>query len=223
MTRLNPRWPCPLCLGATMEKAPFPGKDALVVDHCPRCGGVWFELGEVPRLRALGQNALWDAVPRRAERAPARCHACHAHVDRDVDRCPACAHPIRLLCPPCDLPLEPARHGDLTLDVCRRCQGVWFDHHELSAIWTMELNQAVAASRNPELATADASLILVDALIYSPDLLFYGAHAVPQAMAVASEAVVHTPELLGAAADVAGQAAEGVFEAILEIVSGLFG
>jgi hypothetical protein len=31
----------------------------LVLDHCARCGGVWFEAGEVQRLRSCEAELLW--------------------------------------------------------------------------------------------------------------------------------------------------------------------
>jgi Zn-finger nucleic acid-binding protein len=222
MTRSSPRWPCPACLGATMEKLSIGGNETLTVDHCPRCGGVWLELGEVQGLRGRSSDEFWAAVPRRSASKAARCHACHAHIDRGAERCPACGQVVRLLCPPCQHPLELARHGELTLDVCKRCKGVWFDHHELSAIWTLELGEALAVTKGqrPELSTA--SLVLLDSLTYSPHLLFYGAHGVTHAIAASAEGVAHAPEILGAAVEVAGSAAESVFETIAEIVAGLF-
>jgi Zn-finger nucleic acid-binding protein len=222
MADFGTRWPCPTCLGATMEKATFAGRQPLTVDHCPRCGGVWFEHGEVQQLRGRSADELWAAIAKRPEPAPARCHACHALVSRDAERCPSCGERVVLDCPSCDRPLELARYRDLTLDVCRSCKGVWFDHHELAAIWTLELGNAVAAHRQG-LAPGDASLVLLDSLIYAPDLLFYGAYGVGNALAAAGDSVASGgPELLGGAVEVVGHAAESVFEALLEIVGGIF-
>jgi Zn-finger nucleic acid-binding protein len=222
MTERSPRWPCPACLGVMMEKASFGENEPLTVDHCSRCGGVWFELGEVQRLRSRSAEELWTKIPPRATPELARCHACHAHISSNAERCPACGDQVKLLCPPCQHPMERATRDGLTLDVCRRCKGVWFDHHELSAIWTLELGQSLASSRGQAVGHADASLVLLDSLMWSPHLLFYGAHGVTHALAASAEAVAHTPEALGTAVEIAGEAAESVFEAILELVSGFF-
>ena len=64
------RWPCPVCLGVKMEKTVVGkgegGPDSLTLDHCARCGGMWFELGEVQRLelRAARVAVVRDRGPR---------------------------------------------------------------------------------------------------------------------------------------------------------------
>src|SRR5687767_13334561 len=102
------RWPCPVCLGVVMEKAAVGSDRGLTVDHCPKCGGVWFELGEVQGVRSRAPKALWASVPRHDRREPTQCHACHAFVDRDLELCPACGHELLLHCPPCQHPMERA-------------------------------------------------------------------------------------------------------------------
>ena len=134
------RWPCPVCLGTRMEKTSLgtgagdaPGP--LTLDHCARCGGMWFELGEVQRLRSERPESLWAQIAARDERHRAQCHTCRAFVDRDAPKCAACGAKTRLNCPACDTRMLQVRQSSLTLDVCKRCKGVWFDHHELEAIW----------------------------------------------------------------------------------------
>jgi Zn-finger nucleic acid-binding protein len=39
-------------------------------------------------------------------------------------------------CPECGSPLPQERHLGIQLDVCDRCQGIWFDHGELKAYWS---------------------------------------------------------------------------------------
>lgn len=225
MPELAARWPCPVCLGVTMEKVAVGGAGELVLDHCPRCGGIYFDLGEVQLLRKRAAETLWERVPRRADVIPAQCHACHAHIERNAERCPACRRKTRFDCPACQRPMQQARYGELSLDICKRCKGVWFDHHELSAIWEIELNRALERrgkrsrfSRN----AGDGSLVLAEALVYSPDLLFLGAHSAGHVAAASAEALAHAPGALASAGQVAGEAAASVFESLLEIVAGIF-
>jgi len=170
-------------------------------------------------------DALWESVPGRAGISHAQCHACHAYTNRDALRCPSCGQKTLFDCPSCQQQMEQARYGDLTLDVCRRCKGVWFDHHELSEIWKIEWKKALKQRR--KLAgrsndPADESLILLDALTFAPDLVFYGAHAAGH-MAVSSvDALAHAPGAVGAAAEAVGEAAASVFETLAEIVAGIF-
>jgi len=235
------RLPCPACLAVKMQKVHVGDRGELVLDYCDRCGGVWFEAGEVQLLRARRPAALWARVPQRDDVSPARCHSCHAHIDPDAARCPACGQMVQLHCPACDQPMERARHADLTLDVCKRCKGVWFDHHELAAIWTLERGRAVARRKEPAVAagsdgagaTALAADALADALLFMPDVVFLGAHAAGHAVAGAAEVLAHAPsalgEVAGGAAEAAGglagaigDAAASVFEALVEIVGGIF-
>lgn len=39
-------------------------------------------------------------------------------------------------CPECGSPLSREQHLGIQLDVCDRCQGIWFDHGELKAYWS---------------------------------------------------------------------------------------
>ncbi|WP_419165992.1 zf-TFIIB domain-containing protein [Candidatus Palauibacter sp.] len=218
------RWPCPVCLGVKMEKASLGaggrgGEGALTLDHCARCGGMWFELGEVQRLRAERPESLWARIPARDERHRAQCHACRAFVDRDAARCGACGAKARLNCPACDTTMLQLRQSDLTLDVCKRCKGVWFDHHELEAIWALERDRVVARrgkGGSPARGAETGSEILLETLFWAPELVFVGAHVAGHAVAAAAEAA---PAVLEAA----GEAAASVFETIVEIVAGIFG
>ncbi|HEX7089524.1 MAG TPA: zf-TFIIB domain-containing protein [Longimicrobiales bacterium] len=242
MTRTETRLPCPACLAVKMQKVRVGQGSELVLDYCDRCGGIWFEAGEVQLLRGRRPAALWARLPQRDDVSPARCHSCHAHIDPDAVRCPACGQRVQLRCPQCDQPMERTRHADLTLDVCKRCKGVWFDHHELASIWTLERGRAMGRRKEPavaagsdgagasELAGADA---LADALLFMPDVVFYGAHAAGHVVAGTAEALAHAPSALGEAAGSAAEAAGGVagaigdaaasvFEALVEIVSGIF-
>ena len=109
------------------------------------------------------------------------------------------------------------RQADLTLDVCKRCKGVWFDHHELEAIWEMERDRLLTRGRGGKVArpTEVGSEVLFQTVFWAPDLVFVGAHAAGHTVAAAAEAST----ALGAVGDAAGS----VFETILEIVAGIFG
>jgi hypothetical protein len=225
MIEYAPRWPCPVCLGATMEKVAIGGARDLILDHCPRCGGIWFEYGEVPLLRERGPSALWARMPRRDGISRAQCHACHALIVRDSDRCGACGHRTRFHCPACQQPMEPVRLGERTFDVCKRCRGVWFDHHELAAVWDHEKHNALERRLGQDASareSAGGSVVLLDAMAYSPDVVWFGAHAAGHVVDASVAGMAHAPQAIGAAAEVAAEAATSVFDVILEIVAGFF-
>src|ERR1043165_4728008 len=81
-TPLETRFPCPVCLGSQMEKIALgrPGK-ILVLDHCGRCGGIWFEKGETQRLTWHSPAELWKLVPPRSHILRPPCHGCGTPLD----------------------------------------------------------------------------------------------------------------------------------------------
>lgn len=218
------RWPCPVCLGVKMEKTTLgtggEGPGSLTLDHCARCGGMWFELGEVQRLSFERPESLWSRIAVRDEPHRAQCHSCRGFLDRDAPKCGGCGAKTRLDCPACDTRMLQVRQSALTLDVCKRCKGVWFDHHELEEIWKLELDRFVAKrGKGGKLARRAGHTggdVLVETLFWTPDLVFLGGHAALHGAAAAAEAAP-------AALDAVGGAAGGVFETIVEIVAGVFG
>jgi len=225
MPELETRYPCPVCLGVMMEKTPVGEKAPVLLDHCPRCGGAWFELGEVQQLRQVRPEDLWKRIAPRAEVQRASCHSCHTPMDRSAASCPTCGQPNLLDCPVCEQTMQVASYEGLRLDSCARCKGIWFDHHELSAIWKLELNAALNRHRDrtgSALADNAGAVVLLDALTWNPGLVFYGAHAAGQLAGAGASALSNAPEAAGAVVEAAGEAAVGVFELIMEIIAGFF-
>jgi Zn-finger nucleic acid-binding protein len=220
------RLPCPICVGVQMEKIVLgrPGK-LLVLDHCSRCGGVWFEKGETQRLTWHTPNELWKLVPPRSHVIRPPCHGCGTPLGRDDRECPVCSRANELQCPACDVKAARVTVDGITLDVCERCKGVWFDHEELRSIWKLKLTD-IARNRSVN-GVGDGTGVLFEALIWAPDIAFYGAHAVVSGLAHTAGAVGDLAK--GGGADAAsgvlgaiGEAGESVFDAIASILGGLF-
>jgi|SRR5687768_1417316 len=215
---IETRWPCPVCIGARMDKVHIKDPSGvLTLDACPRCGGLWFERGEVGRLSTRKPSAIHAHVPTRADRVRPPCLECHTPLDRDAEKCGACGRRNVLHCPMCDREMDRREHAGLILDFCKQCHGVWFDNAELSAIWRMTVAQtrgdlaARRRMRGADVAAASADG-LMEAMFWSPHLVVYGGAAVIDLVGHAA----------GPAAEAVGGAAEGVFAAVLEIISGLF-
>src|SRR5690606_4098522 len=201
MTELTTRLPCPVCLGVKMDKVTVGSGNRLELDHCRRCGGVWFEPGEVQHLRAIPQKELWRQLSASSELSPALCQTCHAPLERRHERCPACGAPNVLDCPDCDRPMHVETFGGMRLDVCRRCKGVWFDHHEIEAIWGAALDQSLqkrklSRGRAVGDAAEDAGDVLLTSLFFAPDLMFYGAYAAGHAVSAVAEGISRMPEAI---------------------------
>jgi Zn-finger nucleic acid-binding protein len=87
MAEIEVRLPCSTCLGVTMEKLK-PVKDAnLVLDYCRRCGGVWFDAGEVAMLRKLRPKGIGRTIELRESAFRMPCHSCHAPMDPGKTSC----------------------------------------------------------------------------------------------------------------------------------------
>jgi Zn-finger nucleic acid-binding protein len=236
MPDLAPRLPCPVCLGSTMEKLTVGTGVPVEVDHCRRCGGMWLERGEVQRLRAVSGAQVRERIRWRSQPVPMRCHDCHAPLSRAADACAACGWKNHLDCPACARPMQVERYANLRLDVCHGCKGVWFDHHELAAIWSASFDHALEqrglARHQPALGSAAPATgeVLLDSLFYAPELLFYGAAAAQhgasaawEVFALAPELAASAPEAAASAFEAVGEASGSVFEVIVDVIGGIFG
>jgi Zn-finger nucleic acid-binding protein len=227
MREIDPRYPCPVCLGVRLDKARIGPSGELVLDFCRRCGGIWFELGEVQRLKRHEPRALWDRVRQQRDPFRMQCHNCHSPMERNAATCPTCDWRNAIDCPGCQQAMEPQVHEGLRLDVCRQCKGDWFDRDELAAIWNLSLDEArrrrrpVAAVDHPPTA-GDGAIVLLDALTYSPGIVLYGAQAAGYAISASAEVLSSAPEAAAGLVGAAGEAAGSVFEAVLDIIEGLF-
>ncbi len=221
MPEFEARWPCPVCLGVNLEKVSI--GETLVLDHCPRCGGVWFDAGEVERLPTCDPRAFWAVIEHRAEVARAMCHHCQALMPRDLDRCPACGKEQVFACPTCQEPMKKVLAGEVRLDRCSRCQGIWFDHHELAGVWERAVAKVVTPhpGGDPSVLPAVGGAVL-EVVAYNPGLALYGVEAAGRLVAGAVDVLVNVaPGVLASAAEMAGDVAAAAFEAIVEIIGGL--
>ena len=229
MPELATRYPCPVCLGVTMETIRI-GTDApLEVDHCGRCGGVWFDNGEVDRLRKHPSAALWARIARQQAEPVTPCHNCHAPLSREVEKCEACGSKNLIDCPVCDrLMLRQQVPGiGIHVDACRTCRGVWFDHSELDTIWKLQLPGTSVAGQRGRATSADtAGDVALGMLWFAPDLLVHGAIGAAHTAAHLPGAVAGlagaAPEAAANLAGAAGEAAGGIFESIASIIAGIF-
>lgn len=88
----------------------------LEIDSCSQCLGLWFDGNELSALfpsKALVRRVLNEGYTLPGDLTPEGCR-----------QCPRCA----------DTTMRPARAGDVTLDLCPSCKGIWFDRGEIARI-----------------------------------------------------------------------------------------
>lgn len=234
------RIPCPVCLGVQMTKIRPEGDVELWLDHCMRCGGIWFDEGEVEMLRASHPRALATKVRISEAASRMQCHSCHASMARNLGKCTACGWKNVLDCPRCEKPLEPVQRNGLKIDVCKSCRGAWFDNSELAEIWNRSVTAAAARNgvADPE-ERFFGGYFLVDALMWHTVLGSHAAHAsvatdvagvgtagVADAVAgagigeVAGDVVGGIGDAAGGIVDNVGEVAGGLFDSIADIFDG---
>lgn len=228
MPKIEARLSCPVCLGLPMQKVRLPGTTDFILDYCQRCGGVFFEQGEVQRLQLQRPQVLLTKITFHPESHVMQCHSCHAGMDRDAAKCPRCGWDNVLDCPGCHQPMKKLVLKDLHLDVCKTCKGVWFDNRELTEIWNGKLDEFMTSKTGLQVGsqTGDAALLMMDVLTYNPVLLYYGAQAAAAtgkvALEVSTNMMRHAPQAAGAVFEGAGELAGSVFKAIAEIINDIF-
>ncbi|MGH7521964.1 MAG: zf-TFIIB domain-containing protein [Gemmatimonadales bacterium] len=219
------RYPCPVCLGVQMTKLKPEATLELELDHCERCGGIWFDQGEADLLRRSTPQAVATTVKISNKAWVMQCHACHASMSRNVGKCPACGWKNVLLCPLCQKPLAPVLRDGLQLDVCRSCHGAWFDNVELAEIWNRSVT-AVARRRGrgapPERVVDD--YFFLDAFFWLPP--FPISSGSPAIVPDLGDGVIDAApaggigDVAGDIVDGTGEVAGGVFEWVADFFDG---
>ena len=94
----------------------------LQLDKCHQCDGIWFDRGELERLRDAKVEDAEEALERKYGDPRVQTGAVREHM-----RCPRCGD-ARLL------QSTYTYVSRVSIDRCERCQGIWLDDGELDAI-----------------------------------------------------------------------------------------
>lgn len=92
----------------------------IALDVCPKCAGIWFDDGELLKLKELGDEAMGEAEDAAAPEGEL------------TERTPS-----RRTCPECKAQLEEFSYlysSKVKLDTCPLCFGTWVDDGELNAM-----------------------------------------------------------------------------------------
>jgi Zn-finger nucleic acid-binding protein len=121
---------------SVLDRATFEG---LEVDLCPHCGGLWLDRGEITRAARLPEGEL-DRL--------------RGHLSATtIESPPEPSHPVP--CPACEGKLSEVILGNVHVDYCGTCHGIFLDRGELE--------EALTAVRARD-ATATASQVFAAAV-----------------------------------------------------------
>lgn len=220
------RLECPVCPGVRLAATRIAEKSRPEIDHCARCGGVWFEQGEIQQMRRHRRASVAACIPFTRGRFRMACRGCSARMHRWEPSCEACGWANVLDCPVCARPMERHHETGHALDVCHACRGVWFDGHELGLIWRAQAavilaNHPATAQLTGEPAGNTALDVLsagdaVEAAYYATRAGVEVASSIPEASSQAFEVAV-------AVGEIAGQASSAVFDVVCGILELIFG
>lgn len=222
------RWlECPVCPGVSLTARRVTPNSRFQLDHCERCGGVWFDRGETTQLRRHLPRTLWAVITRSPAVHTIACRSCDSRFPRHADECPACSWRVVLDCPVCDRPMVRDSSSGVKLDGCRTCRGAWFDNVELEGIWKAQAALAVAPVAVRAERHHGSWDIPLDGVEVVGRLAAEGARGVAEGSMHIANAAGSLPEVAGAAFDGAASLVEVVggmlFDALAAILEGVFG
>ena len=230
---------CPVCHVPLKQVAI---KRRLEVDFCLSCRGIWFDKNELTQAHTQGHLPDKFLEFPNLTRDKVICQICGAHNMRSRSTCERCNSPLEFLCPVCHVQMEEVTIGEVSIDRCTSCQGVWLDGGELALLFDefkRQKQQEIERMRHEGRDVAGdmaawAALDALDLLIWRPDIAYRAGEAVadvisdvPGALADGAGAVIEgignipefagdlaegTVELAGGAADIAGDLVEGALD-----------
>jgi Zn-finger nucleic acid-binding protein len=108
------------------------------VDHCPACGGLWLDHGEIERISRKMVSEI-DRLRRMLQPSGGP---------------PAVPSEIQTSCPACTGNMQEVTLGSIRIDFCSRCKGFFLDRGEIDGAIAavkgqkMTVAQIVAAAAN---------------------------------------------------------------------------
>jgi Zn-finger nucleic acid-binding protein len=129
---------CPACRDVEMEKVDV---HSVKVDRCPKCGGTWYDQGELKQLTDREGDGDYQWL--------------NATLWQDADKVDVSEH-SRRQCPTCAVPMASVRYGDppVNIEVCPLCFGIWLDKGEYEKV--VEHFEQTVDSRTVAKLLADA-------------------------------------------------------------------
>ncbi len=121
----------------------------ICLDVCPQCAGIWFDDGELLKLKELGDVAIEEVED---EIVPDKKDGAHTKASKRM-------------CPDCGAGMEEFSYiyaSQVKLDSCGNCYGTWIHEGELTAM-RRALEDSRMQAENPQLMRAiEHQLVALD-------------------------------------------------------------
>ena len=110
---------CPRCPEAGLQLTDFVVEQ---VDACPGCGGMFFDHGELENLNLLVSDFFSVKLD-----------------EPEIENLPAKERDFKPACPGCSTEMLPHQVGQVWVDDCPQCRGIWLDLDEVGALRVSQL------------------------------------------------------------------------------------
>ncbi len=117
------------------------------VDLCPKCGGLWLDYGEVAKIAVLPET---EVEPLKA-------------LLKGTPGPPPVPADTKVPCPACPGQLKEVVLGNIHVDYCTKCKGLFLDKGELEGAIAAVRPKAQAAASASKVVAAVASAAAEDA------------------------------------------------------------
>jgi Zn-finger nucleic acid-binding protein len=111
------------------------------VDYCPDCHGLWLDRGEIRQLALKNEEALSDL----------------RHLVQEGASDQPAPSTVQQPCPACDSKLAFALVGQIVLEHCTICGGIFLDHGELDKAMAVTMERGSVAATIVALARTVAT------------------------------------------------------------------
>jgi len=116
-------------------------KKGVLYEQCSTCGSAWLDQGEFKQLLKYSAPMWDDEMILARMQLPQHCRWCETLYPPFTDICVKCNGAIEHLCPQDKTPMFVIREGDIEIDICPTCKGMWFDCRELELLLNIDMTR----------------------------------------------------------------------------------
>lgn len=141
---------CPACRKIQLKAYRDPGTN-LEIDSCPKCWGIWFDANELGNFFKSNTLRHRFFLPEEAQPLESVGYTMTTRAR---------------VCPRCNKAMKEKLYGDVSVDICNDCSGIWLDDGELQRI----VNQYNKGAKNEATVAGELQKGLGPDLAHPPNI-----------------------------------------------------